>query len=134
MKETFQAAIALIVVLGLMFLCFWLLKKFNRGLSTTKGRNIQIIEKVGIAPDKMLLLISVAGKCMVVGVTNHGMEKICDVDKTVDELMAELPVESGGFLDSLTQIIKSKKEGVSPFIGERNGEQSDGNSKDDKIQ
>ena len=55
---------ALLGVLALVFLLFWIMKRFN----------------------KMLLLVSVCGKCMVLGVTSNHTEKICELEQSEEEL------------------------------------------------
>lgn len=85
----FQMIMALIGVLALVFFLFWLLKKFNKHIAVSDSRNMKILERINLGPDKMLLLVSVCGKCMVIGVTANHTEKICDLEQTEEELTAE---------------------------------------------
>ncbi len=78
---------ALIGVLALVFVLFWLMKKLNSRVYMGSSRNLKIIERVNIGQDKCLLLISVCGKCMVIGVSQNHTEKLCDLDQTEEELM-----------------------------------------------
>lgn len=86
--EYFQMIMALIGVLALVFLLFWIMKKFNARVSVYDSKNMKILERVNLGPDKMLLLVSVCGKCMVLGVTSNHTEKICDLEQTEEELTA----------------------------------------------
>lgn len=78
---------ALIGVLALVFVLFWLMKKLNSRVYMGSSRNLKILERVNIGQDKCLLLISVCGKCMVIGVSQNHTEKLCDLEQTEEELM-----------------------------------------------
>ena len=49
---------------------------------------MRILERINLGPDKMLLLVSICGKCMVLGVTSGHTEKICDLEESEDDLRA----------------------------------------------
>lgn len=87
--EYFQMIMALVGVLALVFVIFWLMKKFNARVSLTDTRHLKVLERVNLGPDKMLLIVSVCGKCMLLGVTTQGTEKICDLDETEEELLSK---------------------------------------------
>ena len=74
--EYFQMIMALLGVLALVFLLFWAMKKLNRRVTLRDSKNMKILERINLGPDKMLLLVSVCGKCMVLGVTNGRVEKV----------------------------------------------------------
>ncbi|MBE6889119.1 MAG: flagellar biosynthetic protein FliO [Oscillospiraceae bacterium] len=84
--EYFQMIMALIGVLALVFLLFWLMKKLNKRVMISDSRNMKILERINLGPDKMLLLVSICGRCMVLGVTSNHTEKICDLEQTEEEL------------------------------------------------
>ncbi len=110
-KEYFQMIMALIGVLALIILMFWLLKKFNAKVVLSDSRNMKIIERINLGPDKMLLLVSVCGKCMVLGVTSNHTEKICDLEETEEQLTAktaENPTFSESFKTILGNMINKK--------------------------
>lgn len=87
--EYFQMIMALLGVLALVWLMFWAMKKFNARVSLYDSKHMKILERINLGPDKMLLLVSVCGKCMVLGVTANHTEKICDLDLTEEELCAQ---------------------------------------------
>ncbi len=86
--EYFQMIMSLIGVLALVFGLFWLMKKLNKHVMVADSRNMKILERINLGPDKMLLLVSVCGKCMVLGVTSNHAEKICDIDLPEEVLTA----------------------------------------------
>ncbi len=102
--EYFKLIMALIGVLALVFVLFWLMKKLNSRVYMGSSRNLKVLERVNIGQDKCLLLVSVCGKCMVIGVSQNHTEKLCDVDKTEEEIMGVIENKNGenpSFLDSM---------------------------------
>ena len=93
--EYFQMIMALLGVLALVFLIFWATKKLNRRVVTSDSRNMKILERINLGPDKMLLLVSVRGKCMVLGVTNGRIEKVHELEESEEQLI-EKKDENGG--------------------------------------
>ena len=104
---------ALIGVLALVFVLFWLMKKLNKRVSLYDSRHMKVLERINLGPDKMLLLVSVCGKCMVLGVTSSHTEKICELEQSEEELTA--PREGGNptmgesFKSVLGDMLKKKK-------------------------
>ena len=78
---------ALIGVLALVFVLFWLMKKLNSRVYMGSSRNLKILERVNLGQEKCLLLVSVCGKCMVIGVSQNHTEKICDLEQTEEEII-----------------------------------------------
>ena len=113
--EIFSVICALLGVIGLIFIAFyaygWLNKHRVGGLGNTQNRAIKIIEYVGIAQDKQLMIVTVGSKKMLLGVTANAVTKICDLD---DE---DLPTENvdaqaeGGFMKSLKKAFAERNKG-----------------------
>ncbi len=109
--EYFQMIMALVGVLALIFLIFWLMKKFNSKVALYDSKNMRVLERINLGPDKMLILVSICGKCMVLGVTSGHTEKICDLEQTEEELTAkngENPTFSESFKTILGNMMKKK--------------------------
>lgn len=100
---------ALVGVLALVFLIFWIMKKFNARVALYDSRNMKILERINLGPDKMLLLVSICGKCMVLGVTTNRTEKICDVDLTEEELVSQKD-ENPTFSESFKTVLGNFKK------------------------
>lgn len=103
--DLFQTVMALIGTLALVYLVFWLMKKFNARIALGDSRHMKIIERINLGPDKMLLLVSVCGKCMVLGVTSNHTEKICDLEQTEEELLAATAGENPSFSESFRTVL-----------------------------
>lgn len=95
---------ALIGVLALVFVLFWLMKKLNKHVMVSDSRNMKILERINLGPDKMLLLVSICGKCMVLGVTANHTEKICDLEQSEEEL-TQLPEGNPTFGESFKIVL-----------------------------
>ena len=106
--EYFQMIMALIGVLALVFLLFWIMKKFNARVSLYDSKNMKILERINLGPDKMLLLVSVCGRCMVLGVTSNHTEKICELDQTEEELIS-VNDENPSFKESFKTVLDNMK-------------------------
>ena len=84
MFEFLWMIVSLLGVLGLMFLTFFGLRMFNRRISTSGGR-LRVIDKATLGRDSMLLVVSVCGKLMLVGVCSQKIEKMADLELTEEE-------------------------------------------------
>ena len=107
--EYFQMIMALLGVLALIFLLFWLMKKFNARVSVYDSKHMKILERINLGPDKMLLLVSVCGKCMVIGVTTNHTEKICDLEQTEEELTANAG-DNPSFAEAMKTMLDNMKK------------------------
>ncbi|HHX57317.1 MAG TPA: flagellar biosynthetic protein FliO, partial [Clostridiales bacterium] len=77
------------------------------GFKGNGGKNIKIIEKVALSQDKLLIIVKVADKTMLLGVTNNKIEKISDVDEL--SLNVEEPNDKNmDFLSILKNVTNSK--------------------------
>jgi flagellar biogenesis protein FliO len=76
--------VSLLGVLGLMFLVFFGLRMLNRRVSTSGGR-LRIIDRAVLGRDSMLLVVSVCGKLILVGVSSQRVEKIDELDMSEEE-------------------------------------------------
>ncbi len=103
--EYFQMIMALVGVLALVFLMFWLMKKFNRRITVSDSRSMKVLERINLGPDKMLLLVSICGKCMVLGVTSSHTEKLCDLEQTEEELTSRNEDGNPSFGESFRTVL-----------------------------
>ena len=109
--EYVQLICALVGVIALIFLFFWVLRKVNKGILTTGGKRLKILDRASLGGEKSVVVVSVAGKCMVLGVTAGKIEKIDDIELTEEEYLSELYPEGekqdgffAAFSDALTAL------------------------------
>ena len=116
--EYFGLICALIGILGLILVLFWALRKLNKGVLTSGGKRLKVLDRAVLGGEKSVIVVSVAGKCMVLGVTASKIEKIADLDITEEEYLEQLyPTDStgaggkGGFFAAFTDAL-AKNVGV----------------------
>ena len=77
--------LSFIGVIGLIFLLFYALKKLNKRVGTSSGSRLRVLDRLNVGRDGMLLVVSVAGKLMLIGVTSQRMEKLCELEQSEEE-------------------------------------------------
>ena len=115
-----QWLLSFIGVLGLMAVLFYALRKLNKRISTAGGR-LKVLDRVSIGRDGMLLVVSVCGKVMLVGVTSQRIEKLCDLDVSEEEYSAG---QQNPDFASVFSAIMSRK-GQQGELSEKQGENPD---------
>lgn len=115
--EYVQLVCALIGVLALIFLFFWILRKVNKGILSVSGKRLKVLDRASLGGEKSVVVVSVAGKCMVLGVTAGRIDKIEDLSITEEEYMSELYPEGSrkqdnffaAFSDAMAKNIKNMR-------------------------
>ena len=82
-----QWLLSFIGVLGLIFVLFYALRRLNKRV-TVSGGKLKVLDRISIGRDGMLLVVSVCGSVMLIGVTSQRIEKLCDLDVTEEEYSA----------------------------------------------
>ena len=112
-----QWLLSFIGVLGLMAVLFYALRRLNKRISTGGGR-LKVLDRISIGRDGMLLVVSVCGNVMLVGVTSQRIEKLCDLDVTEEEYTADR--QNGEFMSVFSAMMNKKaqeKQGELPDDG-----------------
>ena len=117
-----QWLISFIGVLGLIFVLFYFLKKLNKRISASGGR-LKVLDRISIGRDGTLLVVSVCGKVMLVGVTLHRIDKLCDLEITEEEYAEER--QSTDFVSVLSAMMSKKSQQEQGEIPEKQGEISE---------
>ncbi|MFA5659323.1 MAG: flagellar biosynthetic protein FliO [Oscillospiraceae bacterium] len=121
MGEVFTLIISLAGIIALIMATYFGLRWLNKRVSFTPGSMIKVIERANLGPDKGLMIISVSGKYMLLGVSQQHIEKICDLDKEeIDKLLLEKNNQSREpFAAQLIKAFATKK-------AEKGGDGNDG--------
>lgn len=84
LEEFFPLVLSLGFVIGLIFLTAWLLKKMNKQNGTFgvygKNNSMKIVECLPISTDKQLLIVSVGGKNLLLGVSPAGVNLVTELN------------------------------------------------------
>ncbi len=130
---------SLLGIIGLIFLTYYATKWLSQKFRST-GRNglqggIRIVDCIGIAADKQLIVVRAGNKAMLLGVAPGSVTKLADLDES-DMLLIEEPAsgDSGqGFMEVLKKAISGKNAGGDSAgnMGTGDFEQEDGYGKND---
>jgi len=124
----FQMVASLSIVVGLIFLAYYLTNRFLKGSLVNKSvpRYIRVVESRFLAPKKSLMLVEVGGEYLLLGSTDSGLSLLKQVDmletiEIVEELSAtKKPAASfpDGFRFVMEMIQKGRRV---TFPGEKGG-------------
>jgi len=110
--ETLTVLVSLLGVIGLIFLTYlgtkWLNKKFRFGGLYGTANGIKIVECIGIAQDKQLMIVRAGKKLMLLGVTPGSVTKICDLNEEDLEDLSEPKAADASFLSSFKKVFAEK--------------------------
>ncbi|MBO6231366.1 MAG: flagellar biosynthetic protein FliO [Ruminiclostridium sp.] len=83
--EILWVILSLVGVLGLFFILVYATKKLGSGIGYVNGNRMKVIDRISLGRDGMLVVVSIAGKLMLFGVTGQHIEKLSDIDMTPEE-------------------------------------------------
>jgi flagellar protein FliO/FliZ len=135
--EWIRWAFSLAGVIGLILFMFWMLRKVQKQTAIASGSKLRIIDRANTGRDSSLLVVSVGGKLMLVGVSTGTMVKLCDLDLSEEEYFGS--EEQGDkpsytFAEALSSVIFKKRNltGISPQTeGEEPTVESDNKTSDE---
>lgn len=113
MGDNFWSALFYVVIMVAVLLAAYFTTKYLSGKSRRiiKSKHIIILDRMGIAKDKALVLAKVGDKCLLIGVTNQSVNSLGEVN--IDEI-AEMENEAfglpeTGILSKFAQILAGVK-------------------------
>ena len=119
--EILWVVLSLIGVLGLFFVLIYALKKLNSGIGFANGSKMRVIDRVTVGREGALLVVSVAGRLMLIGASSGHIEKLGELDMTPEEYMAQSANSSApSFAEAFSAVLKQKKEKQSEEKGDKN--------------
>lgn len=68
------------VMVAVLLAAYFTTKYLGKTSRAVKGKHIVVLDRMGIAKDKMLMLVKVGGKSMLIGVTNQSISSLGDVE------------------------------------------------------
>lgn len=105
-------------LVGVLLLAWALLRWMGKRMPGQVGsRQIKLLDRVAVAPDKCLLLVRVADRTMLVGMSSHSVEKLCDIDDPEGLLEQPANPDKGSFASIMLERMKQN-----PFSGHKEGE------------
>ena len=105
--------LSLIGVLGLFFILVYAMKKLNTGIGYANGNRMKVVDRISLGRDGMLVVVNIAGKLMLFGVTGQHIEKLSDIDMTPEEYSERVSSPEQGktmsFASAFAEVVKKKK-------------------------
>lgn len=121
LEEVFTLILSLVGVILLILVTYYCAKWLNKRTTVTSSRNLRVVERINLGPDKMILLICVCGKYMLIGVSSQHVEKLCDLDEQTSAMLesqlAQEKPAAGNFSAQLAAILSSKFTGAGKRAG-----------------
>ena len=117
--EYIQLAFALIGIIALIILFCWVLGKLNKGILKTGGKRLKVLDKITLGGEKAIVVVSITGRCMVLGVTAGKIEKLEDLELTEEQYLELINTKDEGqpegffpaFKQAFAQNVKGLRKG-----------------------
>jgi flagellar biosynthetic protein FliO len=106
-----QLAGALLLIIIIIYLSVWLMKKYSGGKIAGSGSLIAIVERRHLAPKQVLYLIKVGEKHLLIGASDSGLQKLSDIEDL--EVKTTKPSPALG-VSRFSQALKQAKETLMP--------------------
>lgn len=75
-----QLAGALLLIIIIIYASVWVMKRYSTGKSPVAGELIKIVERRHLTPKQAIYVIKVGEKHVLLGATEQGINKLCDVE------------------------------------------------------
>jgi flagellar protein FliO/FliZ len=114
----FQMMASLAVVLGIIYLLYYVLSRWFKGVAVGKTRSghIRIVETRYLAPKRSLLIVEVGGEYLLLGNGSEGVQlikKLENGDEFVTDKAASLPVQVPEVLrKTFDDLLNKMREGL----------------------
>jgi len=122
--------IVILVIVATFFTTRWMGSKMG---IRSNSKNIKVIDRVLLTPDKSIIIVDILGQKMALGMTSQHIDKICDIDSSVEVEEKSIDVNSMNFNKILKDTIKETLNKTKSVL-ERNSnkikEDNDGTKKD----
>jgi flagellar biogenesis protein FliO len=112
MGDNIGSTLFYIFVMVAVLLAAYFTTKYLSGKARhiVKSRHIVVLDRMGIAKDKMLLLVKVGGKNLLIGITNQNINSLGEVDIGETPEENNEPKSTQGTLSKFAQILSNAKK------------------------
>ncbi|MFZ6772235.1 flagellar biosynthetic protein FliO [Undibacterium sp. SXout7W] len=101
-----QIGLALFVVIGLMVLAAWFMKRLGP-ISTSNKIAMKVIGGISVGSREKIMVVEVADQWLILGVTAHNISNLAHLPKQ-DNLLLHQPQGSAPFADWLKRTIEKR--------------------------
>jgi len=110
-KSVLMVIAVLVMFVAILYLAYVTTKFIGKRYSV-KGKqfkNLTVIETVAIGPDRQLMIVKSAGKCLLLGATPQNISLITELDEEmIKDIPDEMTSETMSFSDALRRVTKEK--------------------------
>lgn len=126
----------ILIMLAVLFAAYYTTKYLSgKTRRIIKSKHIILLDRMGIAKDKSLLLAKVGDKCLLIGVTNQSIHSLGEVNiGDIDEIENEPVSQSGaGPFSKFAQILSHTKNAPNELAKARAEAKGKIKKKDDPV-
>ncbi len=87
-----KMGLTLAVLLGVIFAAFWLLKRYGPKIGLGpggRGGNLRLTDHLSVGPKKSVVVVRFLNKDLVLGVTEHSITRLAEVDHAANADFAD---------------------------------------------
>ncbi len=107
-----QLAGAMLLIIIIIYASVWLMKRYTVGKTPAGGELIKIVDRRYLNPKQSIYVLKVGEKHILIGATEAGINKLCDVELPPPATLPGTPQKSEG--TRFTQFLKQAKESLMP--------------------
>ncbi len=108
-----QLAGALLLIIIIIYASVWLMKRYTTGRTPVGGELIKIVERRHLTPKQAIYVVKVGEKHVLLGATESGINKLCDVDLAPPAPAPKLG-ETARSATKFGQFLRQAKESLMP--------------------
>ncbi|MBV2132260.1 flagellar biosynthetic protein FliO [Pseudomonas sp. MAP12] len=110
-----KTGLALLLVIGLILLCSWLLRRLSAG-QRLAGQPLKVLGSTALGQRERVVIVEVAGTWLVLGVAPGQISKLHELPAPPTESMTDDPGSAlaGSFAVRLAQALKHNLRGAAP--------------------
>ena len=103
-----QLTLSMVVVVGLIFACFWVIKRLNNGTGLAK-KHMKVVSSSMVGAQERVVIVEVKDTWLVLGVGNGTVNKLHQLPKPEDEL-PETTNHAATFGAKLSELISKNRK------------------------
>lgn len=111
---------ALILIVVFIYASVWLMKRYTTGKANSGGNVVTIVERKHLAPKQALYVLKVGEQHLLLGATENGINKICEVKLTDTESAGKQPNKSQE--SRFSQMLNQARSSLMPLISTKQKE------------
>ena len=102
----FKLFVSLVLVIGLIYVSVFLLKKFNNRAYPNAGQFLDILGKSYLTPKQSLFLVKIASTYAVLGVSENSINLIKELSPEEADKIKKTPQPGKGFQNVLKSVLR----------------------------